>query len=107
MRSRSAPTSRGPRQVRYGHTGALFFWGAGNFYGRRNRGGNLCCRRELSGYGKRAKGATLMFSEFAALEVANVVTACAIIGGLYLLCRNTPRSEEKKASRQILTSDYK
>jgi hypothetical protein len=48
-----------------------------------------------------------MLSEFAALEVTNVLIACALICGLYLLCRDVRPLEEKKAARKMLVSHFK
>lgn len=36
-----------------------------------------------------------------------VVIACAMIGGLYLLCRHAAQSEETKPGKKLLMSDYK
>ena len=39
-----------------------------------------------------------MLSEFAELEIVNVLIACAIVCSLYILCRETRQSDESEPS---------
>ena len=47
-----------------------------------------------------------MVLAFAAFAAAIILIACAIFGGLYLVCRDTQHSDEQKA-KKLLTSDFK
>ena len=64
---------------------------------------DACC---LSGT-KAAQERGLMVLESVVFAAGIVVIACAIIGGLYLLCRHAAQSEETKPGKKLPMSDYK
>ena len=64
--------------------------GSGTFVPAANCSKIAACRRK-----------TLMLSQFVELEVINVLIACAILGTMYILCRDTRQSNESKPSPGI------
>ena len=48
-----------------------------------------------------------MVLEFVVFAAGIVLIACAIISGLYLLCRHARRSEETKSPKKLSMSDFK
>ncbi len=61
--------------------------------------------RELSGQGAAHEECSRMVLESTLFAAGIVLVACAILVGLYLLCRHTRQSRDKKPSKKLVMPD--